>query len=168
MTSEPGVLKIAVITVSDRAYRGEYEDLSGPKIKEIIEGSPIEAAVSLTVVPDEADLIRQALEEKIAGGADYIFTTGGTGISPRDITPDVTARVCRRELPGISELLRRESYGETPFAALSRGYSGVKETTIIVNFPGSVKAVSLCTRLLLPILRHGAEMVRGGGHPHHQ
>jgi molybdopterin adenylyltransferase len=158
------MLKIAVITVSDRAYRGEYEDLSGPKIKEIIEESPLKAALSLTVVPDEAAAIKQALEEKIAGDADYIFTTGGTGISPRDITPEVTAGVCDRELPGISELLRRESYRETPFAVLSRGFCGLKDRTIIVNFPGSVKAVTLCTRLLLPILEHGVKMIRGGKH----
>lgn len=156
------MLKIAVITISDRAYQGEYEDLSGPKIKELIEGSDVAAAVDLAVVPDEAPRIEQAFEEHL--DRDYILTTGGTGISPRDVTPEVTREMCEKELPGISELLRRESYRETPFAVLSRGYAGVRGNTIIVNFPGSVKAVTLCTHLLLPVLEHGVKMLRGGKH----
>jgi molybdenum cofactor synthesis domain-containing protein len=156
------MLEIAVITVSDRAFRGEYEDLSGPKIREIIEKSDIDARVSLTVVPDEREAIQKAIEEKI--GIDYIMTTGGTGISSRDITPDLTRELCDLELPGISELLRRESYKETPFAVFSRGFSGLKGKTIVVNFPGSVKAVTLCTRLLLPVLEHGIQMIEGGKH----
>lgn len=156
------MLEIAVITVSDRAFRGEYEDLSGPKIKEIIEKSETKAQLSLTVVPDEREAIQKAIGEKI--GADYIITTGGTGISSRDITPDITREICELELPGISELLRRESYKETPFAVFSRGFSGLREKTIIVNFPGSVKAVTLCTKLLLPILEHGIHMIEGGKH----
>lgn len=158
------VLRIAVVTVSDRAYRGEYEDLSGPKIKEIIEESELAAEVRVLVVPDEVEMIRDALLEKVSEGFDYILTTGGTGVSPRDVTPEVTAQVCDRELPGIAEMLRRESYTETPFAMLSRGYSGVKGQTIIVNFPGSVKAVTLCARLLLPIMPHGVKMLRGESH----
>ncbi len=157
-------LKIAVITISDRAFRGEYDDLSGPKIKEIINGSELVADVSVQVVPDEADMIRDALLDKVSEGFDYVFTTGGTGISPRDVTPEVTAGICDRELPGIAEVLRLESYKETPFAMFSRGYSGVKGQTIIVNFPGSVKAVTLCVRLMLPVVAHGVKMLRGEGH----
>lgn len=156
------MLEIAVITVSDRAFRGEYEDLSGPKIKEIIENSGIKSRISLSVVPDEKEAIQQAIEDRI--GADYIFTTGGTGISSRDFTPDVTRGICDLELPGISELLRRESYRETKFAVFSRGYSGLKGKTIIVNFPGSLKAVTLCTRLMLPVMEHGIQMIEGGKH----
>lgn len=156
------MLEIAVITVSDRAFSGEYEDLSGPKIDEILKNSDLKTRVSITVVPDEKKAIKKAIMEKI--GADYIFTTGGTGISSRDITPDVTREICDFELPGISELLRRESYKETRFAVFSRGFCGVKGKTIIVNFPGSVKAVALCTRLLLPVLEHGIHMLEGGKH----
>ncbi len=156
------MLRIAVITVSDRASRGEYEDLSGPRIKEIISQSGIEADISLTLVADEKDQIRKAIEDNI--DKDYILTTGGTGISPRDITPDVTREICEKELPGISELLRRESYKETPNAVFSRGFCGIKKKTIIVNLPGSVKAVTLCTNLLLPILGHGRNMLDGGKH----
>ncbi len=159
------MLKIAVITVSDRASRGEYEDLSGPKIKEILNGSNLETDISLTVVPDEPGQIEQALQNNL--DKNYILTTGGTGISQRDVTPEVTRQICDRELPGISEMLRWESYKETKFAVLSRGYSGVKGNTIIINFPGSVKAVTLCTQLILPILEHGIQMLRGGKHPGH-
>ena len=156
------MLKIAVITVSDRAFKGEYQDLSGPKIKELLAAADIETQVSLTIVPDEKDLLKQAIEDHI--GKDYIFTTGGTGISPRDITPEVTEEICEKELPGVSEMLRSESYKETKNAVWSRGFCGIKENTIIVNFPGSVKAVTLCTRLMLPLLEHGIKMLQGGKH----
>jgi len=156
------VLEIMVITISDRAYRGEYEDLSGPRIKEIIEASEVEARVDLMIVPDEAEKIKEALLNNL--DKDFILTTGGTGLSPRDITPEVTREVCEREIPGISEMLRFESYRETRNAVLSRGVAGVKGRTIIINFPGSLKAVTLCTRLVLPILEHAQMMLRGEGH----
>lgn len=156
------MLEIMVITISDRAYRGEYKDLSGPKIKEIIEASDIEARVELMVVPDEAAKIKAALLSHL--DKDFILTTGGTGLSPRDITPELTREVCEREIPGISEMLRFESYRETRNAVLSRGVAGVRGRTIIINFPGSVKAVTLCTQLVLPILEHAQKMLRGEGH----
>jgi molybdopterin adenylyltransferase len=156
------MLEIAVITVSDRAYNKEYKDLSGPQIKQMIEESGIEAEVSLSVVPDERKAIKEALMAN--SDKDYILTTGGTGISPRDITPDVTREVCDKEVPGISEFLRQESLKETPYAVFSRGFSGIKDKTMIINFPGSIKAVTLCTRLLLPILEHGKKMILGGKH----
>lgn len=158
------MLKIAVITVSDRAFRGKYQDLSGPEIKKIIVNNFPDAEVTLEVVPDESDKIRKAILGRI--GMDYIFTTGGTGISPRDITPQVTRGICDLELPGIAEMLRRESYSQTRFTVLSRGYSGLKDKTIVVNFPGSVDAARFCMNLLLPILEHGKQMVQGGKHPH--
>ncbi|HLP44361.1 MAG TPA: MogA/MoaB family molybdenum cofactor biosynthesis protein [Candidatus Kapabacteria bacterium] len=156
------MLEIAVITVSDRAFRGEYRDLSGPTIVELINESHIEAEVTLTIVPDEKVQVEKAILHNI--GKDYIFTNGGTGISPRDITPEVTSSICDKELPGISEMLRFESYKETPFAVFSRGYAGIKNNTIIINFPGSVKAATLCTKLMLPLLVHGKEMSHGGKH----
>jgi molybdopterin adenylyltransferase len=156
------MLEIAVITVSDRAYHGDYEDLSGPAIKEIIQNSSVSAKVTLSIVPDEKEQIMKSFTEN--SGKDYIITTGGTGISPRDITPDVTQNFCQKELPGISEMLRRESYTETQFAVFSRAFCGIKRNTIIINFPGSVKAVKLCTRLMIPILEHGIKMLHGGKH----
>lgn len=156
------MLKIAVITASDRAYSGEYEDRSGPKIKEIIEGSDVGAIVSLTVVPDEKVLLKKEIEWNL--DKDYIITTGGTGISKRDITPEVTRSLCDIELPGIAEMLRTESYKETKFSVFSRGTAGLIKKTIIINFPGSVKAVILCTNLILPVLEHGISMLHGGKH----
>jgi len=156
------VLKIAVITASDRAFSGEYKDLSGKKIKEIIENSEIETEVTLSVVPDEKKLLKKEIEWNT--DKDYIIITGGTGISQRDITPEVTREVCDMELPGVSEMLRMESYKETKFAVFSRGFAGVRKKTIIINFPGSVKAVTLCTNLIIPLLEHGIKMLYGGKH----
>jgi len=153
---------VTVITVSDRASRGEYEDLSGPEIESIVLKNYPQCRVNRIIVPDEADEIRKALETAL--GDDYILTTGGTGISPRDLTPDVCREFCVKELPGIAEILRSESYRETPQAMLSRGYAGLKDQTIVVNFPGSVKAVRLCTRVLIPIMDHSSKMFRGEGH----
>lgn len=156
------MLEIAVITVSDRASRGEYEDLSGSKIIELIKQSGLETNISSCVVPDEKDEIKRALLANV--GKDYIITTGGTGISPRDITPEVTEEICEKSIPGISEMLRAESLKETKFAVFSRGYCGIHKNTIIINFPGSVKAVTLCTNLMIPLLEHGIKMLHGGKH----
>lgn len=157
------MLAIAVITVSDRAFKGEYQDMSGPTIVDLITEKKKDADVTLTIVPDDRALIKQAIQDNI--GKDYIITTGGTGIGPRDFTVDVTKEICQKELPGIAELLRRESYKETKFAVFSRGYAGIRNKTIIINFPGSVKAVTLCSKLILPLLDHGVEMIKGGKHP---
>ena len=156
------MLEVAVITVSDRAFRGEYRDISGPTIVDMITESPIEANVTLTVAPDDKDQIRTAILQNI--GKDYIITTGGTGISPRDVTPDITRDICDLEVPGIAEMLRSESYKKNKNAVFSRGFSGLKGNTLIVNFPGSVEAVKLCTKLILPLLEHGKKMIQGGKH----
>jgi molybdenum cofactor synthesis domain-containing protein len=156
------MLEVAVITVSDRAFRGEYQDISGPTIVDIITESSIDANVSLTIVPDDKAQIRTAILQNI--GKDYIITTGGTGISSRDITPDVTQEICDKAVPGVAELLRLESYKQTRNAVFSRGYCGIRDNTIIINFPGSVQAVTLCTQLILPIMEHGKKMLHGGKH----
>ncbi len=155
-------MKILVVTISDRASRGEYEDLSGPAVKEILEASIEGADVEVVVVPDEEDSIAGALESGLGGAA--IITTGGTGLGPRDITPEVTERFCDRCVPGISEMLRAESLKETRNAALSRGYAGMKGSTLVVNIPGSVRGASFCARLLAPLLIHAEGMISGEGH----
>lgn len=159
------MLKVAVITVSDRASRGEYADLSGPRIREILKQHLPGTDISLTVVPDEAEAISRAITGNL--DRDYILTCGGTGLSPRDITPETCARICDRDIPGISEWLRRESEKETPHAVFSRAYCGMKGSTIIVNFPGSVRGAELCATLLAGVMAHGRDMVHGGGHPSH-
>jgi molybdenum cofactor synthesis domain-containing protein len=155
------MLTIAVITVSDRAYKKEYEDLSGPAVRDIFLAG-LAAEVELAIVPDEKDAIKRAII--LQAGKDFVITTGGTGLSPRDVTPEATREVCGREIPGISEWLRRESFRETPNAVLSRGYCGQMGETIVINLPGSVSGASFCARLLVPILEHGKLMVRGGKH----
>lgn len=156
------MLTIAVITVSDRAYKGEYADKSGPTIVNLLKQSGIECEVNSELVSDDRDKLFSALARNL--DKDYIFTTGGTGISLRDITPEVTASICDRELPGISDYLRAQSRKETHYAVFSRAYCGIKGKTIIVNFPGSVKAVTLCTWLMIPLLEHGKAMLKGEGH----
>jgi molybdopterin adenylyltransferase len=155
-------MKIHVLTVSDRASAGQYDDLSGPHIEKVLVHHYPNVHVTRSVVPDEAGCILRAFEEN--ADADFIITTGGTGISPRDITPDVTVRYCERLLPGVAEMLRTESLKQTPYAALSRGAAGVRGNTVIVNIPGSLKGALLCTRLLIPIIAHAPKMLRGEGH----
>ncbi len=155
-------MTIAVLTVSDRASRGIYADESGPEIERILREAFPAVQVLREIVPDEPERLHAALERHRA--ADFILTTGGTGISPRDLTPEVTAGWCDRLLPGIAEALRAESLRETPSAMLSRGVAGQKGNTIVVNFPGSLKAVRLCTRALLPVIEHALRMLRGEGH----
>ncbi len=155
-------MRVAVITISDRASRGEYEDHSGPEIEEEVKRRFADSAVSRRVVPDEPREILAALRE--AEGSDFILTTGGTGISPRDVTPEATRLFIERELPGISESLRAQSSAETPAAMLSRGIAGIKGGTIVVNFPGAVRAVRLCMKVLGPVMEHAVRMMRAEGH----
>jgi molybdopterin adenylyltransferase len=153
---------VSVITISDRASRGEYQDRSGPEIVSILREKVPGVDVSAEVVADEVPAILEAFRRH--SHADFILTTGGTGISARDVTPEATRSYCERTLPGIAEILRAESYRQTPMAVLSRAVAGIKGNTIIVNFPGSIKAVRLCTRVLLPVMEHALDMLHGQGH----
>lgn len=155
-------MKVSVITISDRASRGDYEDRTGPEIEKEVRGRFPDAEVSRSIVADEPELILAALGEQ--EGADFILTAGGTGISPRDVTPETTRRFIDRELPGISEMIRAQSWTETPASVLSRGIAGVKGRTIVVNFPGSVRAARTCMRVLVPVMEHAMKMLRGEGH----
>ncbi len=156
-------MKVTVITISDRASRGEYKDLSGPKIEEILVATYPKATITRTIISDEPEEILHSLT-KWAPLSDIIITTGGTGISPRDNTPEITAEFCTKEVPGVAEALRAASLKETPMAMLSRGYAGIYGNCLIMNFPGSVKAVTLCTEVVIPILSHADSMFRGKGH----
>ncbi len=155
-------MKVAVITISDRAFARELEDLSGLEIEKAVKACSPDAEVSRAIVPDEKDRISKALEA--AASSDFILTTGGTGISPRDVTPEATAEFCEKEIPGIAEALRNASRAETPNAMLSRGYAGLRGSCIVVNFPGSPKAVRLCMQVLGPVMDHAVRMLRGEGH----
>jgi len=153
---------VAVITISDRASRGEYEDLSGPELqKEVLARFPT-ASVTRSVVPDEPEAILAELHARAA--ADFILTTGGTGLSPRDVTPEVTLRFCEKEIPGIAEAIRARSRSETTAAILSRGVAGLRGTTVVVNLPGSPRAARQCMEVLGPVMEHAVRMIRGEGH----
>lgn len=152
--------KIAVVTVSDKGSRGERTDESGPAIREMVGG--LGEVVSCMVVPDDTDVIKEALihlcdREK----ADLILTTGGTGLGSRDNTPEATMAVIEREVPGMAEAMRAESLKKTDRAMLSRAVAGIRHSTLIVNLPGSVKAVRECLAVILPALPHGLEILTG-------
>lgn len=155
-------MKLAVITVSDRAAKGLYEDRSGPAIVAILKAKVPGALTVSEIVPDGIDSLLDAFARH--NDADWIITTGGTGPSPRDQTPEATTHHCDRMLPGIAEYLRNSSLSQTPYAVFSRGVAGMRGTQFIVNFPGSVEAAKFCTDLLLPLLDHGIAMAQGKGH----
>ena len=155
-------MRVLVLTVSDRAAVGVYEDKSGPEVTAVLAGSFPDAAIASAVVPDEKASIRAAFEANAA--CDCIITTGGTGLSPRDVTPEATSAYCDRMVPGIAEMLRRESLRQTPYAALSRGVAGMKGGCIIINLPGSASGAAFCTELLVPLLRHAFDIRDGKGH----
>lgn len=155
-------MKVLVLTVSDRASQGIYEDLSGPAIAKAFVEQTINTETVLKIVPDESESILAAFREHT--DKDIIITTGGTGIGPRDITPEVTEKYCDRLLPGVANYLRRESEKETINAIWSRQSAGIKNNTIIINFPGSVKGASFCSKLIIPTLEHAIKMMHGKGH----
>jgi molybdopterin adenylyltransferase len=155
-------MRILVLTISDRASEGVYEDRSGPAVEEILQKGIPGARIERLVIPDDEAEILKSFEANL--DKDVIVTTGGSGVGPRDVTPDVTARFCDALIPGIAEHMRRESYMETPYALLSRAVAGRKDRTVIVNLPGSVKGARFCAELLVEILPHACAMVRGEGH----
>ena len=156
-------MRVSVITISDRASRGEYEDLSGPALEREVLGRFPGSTVTRRVVADDVQQILEALEAA-APRSDFILTAGGTGIGPRDVTPEATRGFCDREIPGIAEALRAHSLVETPAAMLSRGFAGVRGSCIVVNLPGSPKAVRRCMQALAPAMEHALAMLRGEGH----
>jgi molybdenum cofactor synthesis domain-containing protein len=154
-------LKIAVITISDKGYRGEREDRSGKYIQEYFQERDWIIA-DYVIVPDELDIISDKLIEICDGcKANLILTTGGTGFSPRDMTPEATEAVIERKVPGFSEIIRIEGQKKTPRAILSRGISGIRKKTLIINLPGSIKGVKDSLELIYRPLPHGLDILAG-------
>lgn len=153
-------MKFGVICVSDRCSKGVCEDKSGALIKELV--LPLGETAAYTVVPDETDRISQAIirmcdDDKV----DVILTTGGTGFAPRDVTPEATLAVLEKQTPGISEAIRQKSLEITPMAMLSRAVSGIRKNTLVINLPGSPKAVRESLEFVLPVLPHAVETLSG-------
>lgn len=153
-------MRIAVLTVSDRASAGTYADGSGPAVEEVVVAAGHEVAAR-DLVPDETTLIESALTGWADGGSiDIVLTTGGTGLGPRDVTPEATRNVIEREAPGIAEAMRAHGRTLTPFASLSRQVAGTRGACLIVNLPGSPKAAVESLDAVIPILGHAVEMLR--------
>ena len=153
--------KIAVITVSDKGYRGEREDRSGKYIVDFFKEKGWDIA-EYSIVPDEAGLIKDKIKEICDNGkANLILTTGGTGFSPRDVTPEATKEIIEKEVPGFSEVIRIEGQKKTSRSILSRGVSGIRKSTLIINLPGSIKGVKDSLELIYQPLPHGIDILTG-------
>ena len=152
--------RAVVLVISDRASAGETEDRSGPAARDglLAQGYDV---VAVDLVPDEETAIREKLLGYVADRIPLVLTSGGTGFSPRDVTPEATAAVITRDAPGLAEMLRRETHQFTPFTALSRGRAGIRNQTLIINAPGSPKGVAQYLDLLKPLLAHSLKLVAG-------
>ena len=150
------MIRARVITCSDAASRGAREDRSGPAVREILGAAGFEVDAVIVVV-DDVDAIATAIENATADGARLVVTTGGTGIAPRDVTPEATARVCEKVLPGFGELMRATSRK----GALSRAQAATRGAALIVNLPGSVNGATECLRAVLDLVPHALELLSG-------
>ena len=164
-------MRVGILTVSDRSFRGEREDLGGPALMRAMcegwaafapEGQAEVDVKEAAVVPDERDQIAAKLTEWCdVAQLDVILTTGGTGFSPRDVTPEATLDVVERLAPGLAEVIRSESLRSTPHAMLSRGVAGIRKHTLIVNLPGSPRGAVESLAVIMPVLPHAVELLRG-------
>jgi molybdenum cofactor synthesis domain-containing protein len=155
------MFKVAILTISDRGSKGEREDSSGPLIREMVKDLPAEV-IYYEIIPDEKEIIIDALKKSADQlKADLILTTGGTGLSPRDVTPDATLKVIEREVPGFSEAMRAESLRKTPHAMISRAVCGIRGSSLIVNLPGSPRSVQENLSVILPALPHALSKLMG-------
>ncbi len=152
--------KAAIITISDKGSRGERIDGSGPALRSLLEKDF--SVTGIVIVPDEAEMIADViLEEVDMRGADLVVTTGGTGVGPRDVTPEATRMVIEKELPGFAEVMRIESYKLTPHGIISRAICGIRKESIIINLPGSPKAATECLSFVIKAVPHALSKLKG-------
>lgn len=155
------MFSLGILTISDRGSKGERTDLSGPEIKKIMADFPGQVA-AYEIIPDEEEVIVEKLKEYAdQKKIDLILTTGGTGLSPRDVTPEATRRVIDKEVPGLAEAMRLAGMKITPMAMLSRAVAGIRGRSLIINLPGSPQAVRENLSILLPVLKHALEKIQG-------
>jgi len=154
-------IRAVVITVSDRGSRGERVDGSGPQIAGMLQAAGMEIVGRQIVADEQADVRRLLIEWSDDKCVDLILTTGGTGVSPRDVTPDATREVIEREIPGMGEAMRRHSAAITPHAMISRALAGIRGRTLIINLPGSPKGARENLGVVLPALAHAIEKIKG-------
>jgi len=162
--SEPATHEAVVVTCSNRSAAGEREDASGPRVVAALRAAGFDVAPEPIVVPDDEAAIAALLARLADAGHRLILTTGGTGLSPTDVTPSATRRVVEREAPGLAELMRTAGLASTPMAALSRGVVGGRGATLIANLPGSPRGAEESMAALLPVLRHALDQLAGGDH----
>ena len=160
----PPSLHAAVLTVSDSVFQGKRRDGSGPAVVELLQQNGWTVAHT-RVVADDMGVLAATLRELTAQGVGVVITTGGTGVSPRDVTPEATRKVITREIPGLAEQMRREGAKTSPMAALSRGVAGISGHSLVINLPGSPQGAVDSLKAILPILPHAVELLSGGD-PH--
>ena len=153
-------MRAAVVTVSDRSFRGERPDMSGPVLKRLLEATGADVAECIVVPDEQAVIVHALIRLADTAACELVVTTGGTGVSPRDVTPEATRSVVEKTLPGMEEAIRRESAKRTPFAMLSRAVVGVRGRTLFINLPGSPKAVRECFAVVQPVLTHATTLLR--------
>lgn len=163
-TESSTIIRVGIITVSDRSYRGEREDLSGPALVDRIDKAGWEISKTI-IIPDVSDMIKKTLIDLSDNfKLDLILTTGGTGFAPRDVTPEATQAVIDKTAPGIPEAMRMESLKITPHAMLSRSCAGIRKQTLIINLPGSPKAALENLEVVMPVIGHAIELLRNDPH----
>ena len=155
------MITVGILTISDKGSRGEREDKSGQEIEKLLRELPVKIEV-YEIIPDEKQIIRDKLIDYVDNRAlDLLITTGGTGLSPRDVTPDATLCVIEKEVPGMADAMRFESLKKTPHAMISRGVVGIRKSSLIVNLPGSPTAVSENLSVILPAIPHAIAKIKG-------
>jgi molybdopterin adenylyltransferase len=163
LSYQPKVYKVHVITLSDRASQGIYEDQSGPRVKQLVQeffdAKDLPVNIELFLIKDDAAMLKTLITQARRDLVDFIFTTGGTGIGSRDITPDVVKSLLDKEIPGIMEMIRTKSGAEKPAALLSRGIAGILEQTMIFTLPGSLKAVNEYMQEIVKVMMHAKYMI---------